>query len=181
MKSGFGASFSFGLLPASRAAAPFTFLESGGMTKAKVTAQQRANAIEARDVLWPSVPPDSVVTNLRTWYEDQGCDLSQNYEPRLSQEGWCGTHACFGGWCAMHQPFREQGLARRFGAVLLTDPATGHTRGSGDSFLFGDDYLFNRRGQHEADECFEGTDHELVTHRLNWLIENSEVISDEQN
>ena len=35
--------------------------------KIKVTAQQRANAIEARDVMWPSVPAKNVVNRLYPW------------------------------------------------------------------------------------------------------------------
>lgn len=141
------------------------------MSKIKVTAQQRANAIEARDVLWPSVNPDTVVRGLRTWYENESTH--------------CGTHACFGGWCALHPPFKNQGLCRTPGRVTYRDPVTGLTGPtSGDDILFGDCEMFDARGGHPADHQIpyimsrEVTDHELVTHRLNWLIENSEVIGD---
>ena len=51
--------------------------------KIKVTAQQRANAIEARDVMWPSVPAKNVVNRLYPWR------LGSAHEAPT-----CGTAAC---------------------------------------------------------------------------------------
>ena len=130
--------------------------------KIKVTAQQRANAIEARDVMWPSVPPENVYPELATW-SDSG------------KKANCGTHACFGGWCAQWSRFKAQGVyAGPTGAprVSWSDWAS-----DASEFLFGYDSMFAPRGSFPfSGGGVIGTDHELVTRRLNWLIENSEVV-----
>lgn len=131
--------------------------------KIKVTAQQRANAIEARDVMWPSVPAENVAHSLYTW--------------RVGEKGndtpTCGSVACFGGWCAWWPSFQAQGVTATWtGAPQLRDKqgaAVGKT-------LFGEDSMFSVRGIHTADRNFRGTSHELVTKRLNWLIKNSVVV-----
>lgn len=133
------------------------------MNKIKVTAQQRANAIEARDVMWPSVPPENVMGRLRTWRNDEGAPS-------------CGSLACFGGWCAWWPEFQAQGVSAHpehgWPVMTCTDGC-----GVADA-LFGHSRLFDVRNcAGEADETapLRSTDHELVAHRLNWLIENSEV------
>lgn len=127
----------------------------------RVTKQQRANAIEARDVMWPSVPPENVIPELASW--------------RRGRRGRpdCGSVACFGGWCAWWPSFRAQGVrSNAFGAPVF--------RGDfgASSTLFGSSDLFVPRGSSSSDvhAPYRCTDHELVTYRLNWLIENSEVI-----
>lgn len=131
----------------------------------KVTAQQRKNALKARDVMWPSVPAENVTTRLRFWRED---------EPTSRLKPTCGTHACFGGWCAWWPAFRKQGIrANVAGAPIHRD---NHLH-SASEILFGHPNMFSRREYGPGNEhSFTGTDHELVTHRLNWLIENSEVV-----
>lgn len=129
----------------------------------RVTKQQRANAIEARDVMWPSVPPENVMPELGSW--------------RRGGRGkpTCGTVACFGGWCAWWPPFREQGIGCNWaGAPTTQNP---HVMAA-DEQLFGEREMFSIRGYCPADATASKscTDHELVTHRLNWLIANSEVI-----
>lgn len=130
--------------------------------KIKVTAQQRANAIEARDVMWPSVPSKNVATWLASWRKDSTHEVPT-----------CGTVACFGGWCAWWPSFQAQGVtATPTGAPQLRDKqgaAVGKT-------LFGTEDMFLIRGDHTADIGFTGTDHILVTTRLNWLIKNSVVV-----
>lgn len=131
--------------------------------KIVVTAQQRANAIEARDVMWPSVPPENVAPNLSIWRRDKG-------GPKKRPD--CGSVACFGGWCAAWPPFVKQGVR--------TDISGAPMHGKEESVwlasahLFGE-YIFDMRGDYPPDREFTGSDHELVTHRLNWLIENSVV------
>lgn len=129
------------------------------MRKIKVTAQQRANAIEARDVMWPSVPPENVALDLREWRKE---DL-------WSQPPNCGSVACFGGWCGWWPSFFEQAGERTNWNALekLFHPRFDDVHSS----------IFELRGTFPSDDSFQGTDHELVTHRLNWLIENSEVVS----
>ncbi|VTU32093.1 hypothetical protein H4CHR_02941 [Variovorax sp. PBS-H4] len=131
------------------------------MNKIQVTAQQRANALEALNVMWPSVPPENVVHDLYTWRQGEG---------GYSDAPTCGTLACFGGWAEWWPAFRAQLPDGVFGswnrlAELFGPRENDHV-----------DDLFNSREGHVADDGFTGTDHELVTNRLRWLIENSEVV-----
>ncbi len=128
----------------------------------QVTRQQRDNALDALNNMWPSVPPENVAIQLRKWREDDTATMPD-----------CGTVACFGGWCAWWPAFRAQG-------VVAVGPGAPSHFPSGDSVahvLFGDYRIFYRRYHHESDSMFKGTDHELVTRRLKWLIKNSEVIA----
>lgn len=134
------------------------------MEKIKVTQQQRDNALEALNVMWPSVPPENVFPDLEFWRETYGYAKPS-----------CKTIACFGGWCAWWPAFRRQGV-RAASCGAPTD-RTGRASANeiGDQ-LFGDKAVFNVAGPHKADKGFKGTDHELVTNRLRWLIENSTVV-----
>jgi hypothetical protein len=134
------------------------------MGKITVTQQQRDNAIEALEVMWPSVPPENVIEGLNFWRKYSGRDV----EPVS-----CGTVACFGGWCAAYPKFSAQGID--FDTEGM--PWKGRAHGCDvATYLFGEWRMFARRGVCDVDEGFTGTDHELVTHRLNWLIENIEVV-----
>jgi len=137
------------------------------MTKIQVTAQQRANALDALNVMWPSVPPENVYPDLLDWRKAGHGTVPD-----------CGTVACFGGWCEWWPPFREQ---------MKLEPTHGCAGWHQATSLFGPsheraiDCLFSIRhygNGHPADQTFPGgTDHELVTNRLNWLIQNTEVVS----
>ena len=133
--------------------------------KIKVTAQQRANAIEARDVMWPSVPSENVATWLVSWRTDSTHEVPT-----------CGTVACFGGWCAWWPSFQAQGVqaCEHTGAPKLFGKSCSHRDASNE--LFGTEDMLFPRGTHTADIGFSGTDHMLVTTRLNWLIKNSVVV-----
>jgi hypothetical protein len=131
------------------------------MSKIIQTPQQRANTLEALNVMWPSVPPANVYKALLDWRGG----TEPTFEPPT-----CGSVACFGGWCEWWPPFRKQlrlepnhgGMGWREGRALFHDIGTGFE-------------IFDVRGGHPADFEFKGTDHELVTHRLQWLLDNSEV------
>jgi hypothetical protein len=127
----------------------------------KVTAQQRANAIEARDVMWPSVPESNVTSGLSLWRDD--------YRPM--EPPTCGTVACFGGWCEWYPPFRMQ-LSVSSPKVASWDAIVGLYGPSDDPNIDG---LLDPRGSHCADQGFRGSDHALVLRRINWLIKNSKV------
>ena len=136
------------------------------MKKIKQTPQQRANTLEALNVMWPSVPPENVINRLTWWRGSFGDAISPQKPPT------CGTVACFGGWCAWWPSFNAQGVkVSRVGAPFVEDHL------DADGFLFGDSSLFVSRGFYRSDRRFGGTDHQLVTHRLQWLLENSEVVS----
>lgn len=148
------------------------------MPKIRVTPQQRANALEALNVMWPSIRPEQVSHRLYTWREQPGADgtLSSD-DVDLNKPPTCGSVACFGGWLEWWPPFRQQLNANPDSGELEIDhlndllgaAGTGmfseRNRPLGDRFWAGC----------PADVDFEGTDHELVTNRLKWLIENSEV------
>lgn len=133
------------------------------MQKIKVTALQRANALEARDVMWPSVPTGNVARGL-AFYSERG-----------SAETDCGTVACFGGWCARWPGFVAQGV--RLDARGVPETLSGRWGLGVADELFGESGLFFGRNGISVDAGFRGSDHALVTRRLNWLIANSEVIA----
>ncbi|MET3916862.1 hypothetical protein ABID97_003644 [Variovorax sp. OAS795] len=63
------------------------------------------------------------------------------------------------------------------GAPFDSDPAAfGGTSRLADESLFGANFLFSPRGNPTCDADFDGNDHELVSHRLRWLIANSTVV-----
>jgi hypothetical protein len=132
----------------------------------RVTKQQRANAIEARDVMWPSVPPENVMPDLGAWRAIK-CGRGRPT---------CGAVACFGGWCAWWPGFRAQGV-QADGKGMPTLPGMSWASNVSKE-LFGHSEMFMARGSATIDRHapYELTDHELVTHRLNWLIANSKVI-----
>lgn len=132
------------------------------MTKFWVTQQQRDNLLEALNVMWPSVPPENVPAGLSVFRQDFDYGAPN-----------CGTVACFGGWCAWWPSFRAQGVWA--GDVGRPEMEAGFP-GDVSELLFGHAMMFKARGHAGMmDVGFRGTDHELVIHRLNWLLENSEV------
>lgn len=149
------------------------------MSKIQVTARQRANAIEARDIMWPSVPPENVYPKLGWYRKDPGVPTHNSIGIRgneiyILKPPSCETLACFSGWCAWWPPYHRQGVQSSIvgSAVIPENNSSLYATYT----LFGDCDLSSCRDGHVADREFKGTDHELVTHRLNWLIKNSEVI-----
>lgn len=131
------------------------------MEKIKVTQQQRDNALDALHNMWPSVPAKNVARELGAWRVGPAHEAPD-----------CGSVACFGGWCSWWPAFVAQGVVRSpMGCARMLDGSFAARS------LFGDQDLFNCRDGHNADAGFKGSDHKLVTHRLKWLITNSEVIS----
>lgn len=139
----------------------------------RVTRKQRENLLDAMNVMWPSVPEANVYPKLDYWRRIVA--LSDKYQAPDS-EPTCNTVACFGGWCTWWPAFQEQGIK--------VSPNGAPQTQEGDNFLlvsrllFGHDRMFHPRGDHPADGPFMGTDHQLVTRRLRWLLRNSEVISE---
>jgi len=136
------------------------------MKKIRVTQQQRDNLLDALNVMWPSVPPANVYTKLDRF-------VDKGYDGQLH----CGSIACFGGWCAAWPGFKNQGTSLTSGGVPIY--SNGFIRGWGTEVanrLFGHG-VFSVRNDHPADEGFKGNDHKLVTHRLQWLLKNSEVVA----
>lgn len=126
----------------------------------KVTAQQRANLLEALHVMWPSVPPENVAKDLRFWLRDS----------RRKRPG-CKTIACFGGWCALWPSFVAQGV--RPGPLGSPTDDTGAFPSRISERLFGESSLFaDRKGWTDEGPL---SDHEVVTFRLQFLLLNSEV------
>lgn len=126
------------------------------------TKQQRKNTLEALNVMWPSVPARNVSPDL--------VDFRKNDEETPPD---CKTIACFGGWCAWWPGFVRQGVSVGdggkpviIGSVWASDAA---------QFLFGCANLFSGRGGVICDDDFHGSNHRLVTRRLQWLLENSRV------
>ena len=124
----------------------------------KITAQQRANQLEALNVMWPSVPAKNVYSNLTRWRE-------QNYSIKKVD---CDTLACFGGWCSLYPKFIAQGIyADDYGIPCMGDASGTEVAGN----FFGDGALFLPRSVYEL-----GTDHQVVTTRLKKLIRYSVVV-----
>lgn len=131
----------------------------------KITRQQHENLLDALLNMWPSVPPENVYPSLNDWRDTS--DTCGNKKPS------CQTVACFGGWCAWWPAFRRQGVrAMDCGAPVTPD---GRTADGVSRLLFGCGDLFCCRGIHSSDGGFRGTDHELVTNRLKFVLRNCEV------
>lgn len=121
----------------------------------EVTKQQRANALEALNVMWPSVPGKNVFPRLGDWSR-----------LRDGKRTNCGTVACFGGWCARWPTFKAQGVRMdKFGYPEIQD----RFGLSVAAILFGDATLF-------SPNYGEMEDHAEVSRRLKTLISNSRVI-----
>lgn len=130
--------------------------------KIKVTQQQRDNALDALLRMWPSVPTKNVYPGLLWWRKGEA---PQNNVT-------CGTVACFGGWCAVYPKFVAQGVARDWcGTPSYRNGTDCGSVNSAALHLFGDDTLFIWRTDYDG----PGTDHEVVTRRLQNLIRNSVV------
>ena len=132
-----------------------------GIFMIEVTQQQRDNALYARDVMWPAVPAALVVSELSRWR--------------------CGTQACFGGHVAKTPYFQEQGVIADDDEAPWMDDCVDFMEVADK--LFGHPHTFNSRS-YGPEEDFDGvaklkasnlTDHELVTARLNFIINNSTV------
>jgi hypothetical protein len=128
------------------------------------TEQQRKNTLEALNVMWPSVPPENVYPALGDWREGN----SKKRRPN------CRTIACFGGWCAWWPHFKSQGIGPDEDGAPKT--RAGGSEMEASQLLFGWEHAFRWSGGAEPDRNFRGTDHELVTHRLKWLLANSKVL-----
>jgi hypothetical protein len=141
----------------------------------KQTQQQRANTLDALNNMWPSVPYENVAEKLmywRTWKE-------------FGNVPDCGSVACFGGWCAWWPAFRAQGVIMgAYGSPRLKNEQDYNNYDDYDHEidtrhicmkLFGVMALFNARDYFIADRNFKGTDHELVLHRLQWVLDNTQV------
>lgn len=129
-----------------------------------VTKKQRSNLLEALYVMWPSVPPENVYAELGGW---RGSGESAETPPT------CGSVACFGGWCAWWPTFVKQGISVGPGGAPQTLRG-----GSSDACrrLFGVSGLFLGRDGLGIDLGFAGSDHDLVTHRLLWVLKNTKVV-----
>jgi len=144
------------------------------MTKIQVTAQQRANALDALNNMWPSVPSKNVHKRLGWWRADTHRHGQVNVNVTSGNtKPDCGTVCCFGGWCAWWPAFQAQGVY----ADKSGYPKIAGVDHNTDFVLFGSGSMFSPRDYHDADEGFKGSDHKLVTRRLKWLIKNSEVVA----
>lgn len=123
-----------------------------------VTQQQRDNALDALNNMWPNVPPEKVFPMLTAWTS-------------TPNELTCNTTACFGGWCAWWPNFQKQGVVAYRGVPNLE---SGGVSPDVSFKLFGCCDMFASRGAFESDTPGP-TDHEVITNRLKWLIANSEV------
>lgn len=129
----------------------------------QVTPQQRANATEALEVMWPSVPAENVYPRLSLFRGGTG---------RLTSVPDCNTVACFGGWCPWWPAFAKQGVVVDMNGRPMV---RGRPAMSVAAHLFGDPTLFHARHGVETIGLAHLSDHEIVTLRLKRLIENSEV------
>lgn len=138
----------------------------------KVTPLQRANALHALNDFWPTIKPEQVSGRLNYWRTERDCEGEPEFVD-FDAPPTCGTVACFGGWVEWHAPFRRQ---------MGLNPDKGEADIEALHGLFGtdsDSHTLNifaeRNWGFDGDIGFEGSDHELVSHRLRWLIDHSEM------
>lgn len=139
------------------------------MGKIRVTPQQRANARFARDVMWPSIPPENVAPKLGFWAKRLN---GRRLVPHIAHPvriATCGTIACFGGWVAQNPYFQAQGVRPSDDGLPMMTTGTATHYGSGVAFmLFGDAFLFEYAND-------PGPAHQIVTERLDELIKGSVI------
>lgn len=144
-----------------------TFARQSPITQ---TPQQRANTLYAIK-MWAKIRPEAVYPRLATWIGHS------------EQEHACGTQACFGGHLPLDPYFQELGVVPdAVGApklehnpeLLSCDVST---------TLFGDEQMFVSRGFHPSDYADKNTlnvtDHEIVRMRLQYVLNNSVVVSND--
>lgn len=127
----------------------------------EVTQLQRDNALYARYVMWPAVPAASVVSNLGQWT--------------------CWTQACFGGHVAKTPYFQAQGVTADDDEAPFMDGCEDFMAVA--KVLFGNPHVFNSRSYGPEEDfdaaaklkALDATDHDLVTLRLDFIINNSTV------
>lgn len=137
-------------------------------SRLKITKQHHANIVDALTNMLPSIPEANIIPRLEEWRRDPGPKTQWNIFPPT-----CGTLACFGGWCLWWPRFRKQGLSVGYagGPIVPYEMVTAAEK------LFGDPDIFNRRGMHRADRHRAHlTDHAIIVNRLQWLLNNSEVV-----
>lgn len=158
-----------------------------------VTQRQRDNALQALNVMWPSIPTRNVVPELSCWRSEP--NAADPFTVDVSTIPTCKTIACFGGWCPWWEPFAAQGV--------IVDAETGipdlvqevknrildhyrpwrhaspclvavHLFGVPDMFYAQGEFLdFSGIKDYNESTC---SAHAAVTRRLKWLIKNSRVI-----
>lgn len=121
------------------------------------TEQQLKNIRDAL-VWWQTVPEENVAERLSVF--------SQWDDPATN----CKTVACFGGWCARWPGLIEQGLSLSYDGVPELKGSCFYRGIPLGEYFFGDEAIWRRRGGHLADTGFFGTDHELVTNRLQYAL-----------
>lgn len=151
------------------------------MKRYQITQRQMDNLHEALK-MWDTIPEQNVAYKLGYW-RSGGPSLPPRYT-----EPTCGTVACFGGWCAWWPAFREQGVrANDSGAPqICNDKGTEVAGYDVARVLFGHSTLFVPIGAFLMfdeddnviieDSEFEN-DHAVLRHRLEYVINNSEVIA----
>jgi len=126
--------------------------------KTIIKQKQRDNALEALNVMWPSVPPRNVSKDLRQYVRGTGDRMVTS----------------FGGWCGRWPNFRAQGIVLCMGQPITVKYGSG---ASASMLLFGIGGMFLPRGNLPPDRLLpKCTDHEIVTARLKWLIAHTEVL-----
>ena len=120
------------------------------------TEQQHIENTEAAISFWATVPPETVITDLKSFRE-----CMHDVEAPS-----CDSMACFGGWLPYAEHFANLGLVRDdYGAPQLTHQP--NLSLSGVSFaLFGCELLFEPRADVDPKEYSTASDHRIVTNRL---------------
>jgi len=117
--------------------------------------QQHIDNTEAAISAWATVPPETVVRNLKAFRQG-----FRKYDAPS-----CQSPACFGGWLPYFDHFAKLGVISDEGGSPIF---AGHPELFGhrvSSVLFGSPMLFNQRGALDTDSK-DGTDHEIVMTRL---------------
>lgn len=159
-----------------------------------VTQRQRDNALQALNVMWPSIPARNVIRELASWRSEPS--VKDPFTVDVSTIPTCNTIACFGGWCPWWEPFAAQGVIvdPDSGVPDLVQEVKDRIRAHYSPFrhganalvalhLFGFPELFYAQGEFLDCSDIKGYNekncsaHAAVTRRLKWLIKNSQVIN----
>lgn len=125
------------------------------------TEQQNKNLSDWLNIHWPAVKPENVDDGLQVW----------------TRESECGAVHCFGGHVALNPDAQAQGAFLDGGTPgIRTEDGFIHYGFSMGEMFFGVDGLFDARSKRGFDARHRDlTDHELVSARLKWALDNPEA------
>jgi hypothetical protein len=134
----------------------------------QLTTAEMIRNVEIAQFYWKTIPEKNVFERLAGYLVGEHKMDRRERRFAVKKAHNCGTVACFGGWVPAMPEFAAMGVRAvedgmpyfklKNGNELLGGHVAGH--------LFGSNCLFYSRGECKHDGLYRGSDHALVTRRL---------------